>query len=114
MPQGQPVKGRRANRPKARKVSSASSIADLQKQVHALSRELKEAREQQNATADVLKTISRSSIELETVLDTLVETVARLCRADTAAMYRRQDERYHPVASRGLSEEAEDFLLAHP
>jgi PAS domain S-box-containing protein len=76
--------------------------------------ELSESLQQQTATADVLKVISRSTVELETVLDTLVETVARLCRADQAVMFRRLDERYHVVASRGLPDEAKDFLLAHP
>jgi len=60
----QPVKGRRANRPKARKVSTAApSMADLQKQVDNLTRDLKEAREQQSATADVLKVISISTFD---------------------------------------------------
>ena len=68
--------------------------------------DLSESLQQQTATADVLKIISRSSVDLETVLVTLVETVASLCRADNAAMYRRQDDNYHLVASRGLSEEA--------
>jgi PAS domain S-box-containing protein len=66
------------------------------------------------ATGDVLKIISRSSVDLETVLDTLVETVARLCRADQANMFRRQGDLYHLVASRGLSNEAKEFILAHP
>src|SRR5262249_26796424 len=68
--------------------------------------ELRRSLQQQTATADVLKIINRSSVDLETVLDTLVETVASLCRADNAAMYRRRDDNYHLVASRGLSEEA--------
>ena len=56
---GQPVKGRRANKPMARKVST-SSMADLQKQISALTRELKEANERQSATADVLQVINSS------------------------------------------------------
>jgi two-component system NtrC family sensor kinase len=66
------------------------------------------------ATGDVLKIISRSSVDLETVLDTLVDTVARLCRADQATMFRRRDDRYHLVAARGLSAEGEEFVLTHP
>jgi two-component system, NtrC family, sensor kinase len=66
------------------------------------------------ATGDVLKIISRSSVDLETVLDTLVETVARLCRSDQAVMFRRLNARYHLVASQGLPGEAEKYLLAHP
>jgi two-component system, NtrC family, sensor kinase len=78
-----------------------------------LLKELRESLQQQTATADVLKTISRSTIDLETVLDTLVETVARLCRADDSTMYRRRDDKYHIVAAYGLTEEAKDFLLTH-
>ena len=62
----------------------------------------------------MLKIISRSSVDLETVLDTLVETVARLCRADQAVMFRRRDDKYHLVAACGLSEEAKEFVLTHP
>jgi two-component system, NtrC family, sensor kinase len=77
-------------------------------------RDLTEALEQQTATADVLKIISRSSVDLETVLDTLVETVARLCRADQANMFRRRDDMYHLIASHGLSKEAKEFIVPHP
>jgi PAS domain S-box-containing protein len=76
--------------------------------------ELARSVDELTATGDVLKIISRSSVDLETVLDTLVETVARLCRADQAYLYRRRDEMHHLVAAHGLSTEAEEFIHAHP
>src|SRR6185369_1725369 len=61
--------------------------------------ELARSVDELTATGDVLKIISRSSVELETVLYRLVETVTRLCHADAAAMYHRRDDKYHLVAS---------------
>jgi PAS domain S-box-containing protein len=83
---------------------------EVQQRAH----DLRESLQQQTATADVLKIISRSSVDLETVLNTLVETVARLCRADQAYMWRRRDEVYQLLASCGLSEEAKAYFLANP
>ena len=83
-------------------------------EVQSRTEDLRESLQQQTATADVLKTISRSSVDLETVLDTLVETVARLCRADQAAMFRWRDDKYHLVAAHGLSAEAKKFMITHP
>ncbi|MGA8561587.1 MAG: PAS-domain containing protein, partial [Pseudolabrys sp.] len=58
--------------------------------------------------------ISRSLVELETVLETLVETVARLCRADQVYMFHLRHDLWHLVAAWGLSAEAREFFLTHP
>ena len=62
----------------------------------------------------MLKVISRSTVDLETVLNTLAETVTRLCRADYSTMYRRRDDKYHLVAAYGASEEVKEFVRTHP
>jgi len=86
----------------------------LFEQVQAKTRDLTESLQQQTATSDVLKIISRSSVDLETVLNTLCETVARLCRAGQVALIRRRDDAHHLVASYGLSAEAKEFFHKYP
>ena len=83
-------------------------------EVQARTHELSESLEQQMATSEVLKVISRSLVDLETVLETLVETVARLCRADQVYTFHLRHDLWHLVAAWGLSAEAREFFLTHP
>ena len=76
--------------------------------------ELRQSLQQQTATADVLKVISRSTFDLRTVLDTLVQSAARLCEATTAAIAQQHDESYRQMASYGYSPELDEFMAHNP
>src|SRR6516162_319059 len=92
----------------------SSSAAREETKVARLTRERDEAFQQQRATADVLKVISRSTFDLQTMLNTLVESAARLCDADSAGVHRPQGDSYPLIASYGFSPEFEEFLRTHP
>ena len=90
------------------------SVSDLQERLKRQARELEEAREQQTATANVLKTISRSAFDLKTVLNTLVESAARLCEADIVTIGRPKGETYYFEATYGFTPEFAEFVASHP
>ena len=79
-----------------------------------LLKELRETLQQQTATADVLQAISRSTFDLETVLQTLVKSAARLCDADRANITREKNGTFYRAEGYGFSREFQDYVRNTP
>jgi signal transduction histidine kinase len=76
--------------------------------------ELRESLQQQTATADVLKVISRTAFELQPIFDTLVENAVRLCEAERAFLFRFDGKLLRSVASYNVSPELREFVDKNP
>ena len=75
--------------------------------------ELRQSLQQQTATADVLKVISRSTFDLQTVLNTLVQSAVELCEADKGGLERQKGSTIENIASYGYSTEVQEFRKVH-
>src|SRR5438309_2907132 len=76
--------------------------------------ELRESLQQQTATADVLKVISRSTFNLQPVFDAIVATASKLCEAEYALVFRLQDGMYHLAAANNAEATFVKYASEHP
>jgi class 3 adenylate cyclase len=108
---GRQSKGLKSKRRNVRKSAPrAAATADVRR----LARELNDALAREAATADVLKAISRSTFDLPSVLDTLIKSAARLCKADRASIMVPRGTTFHQAASFGQSPEFRSYLERNP
>jgi signal transduction histidine kinase/putative methionine-R-sulfoxide reductase with GAF domain len=108
MQQRKPTRPKRSNAAMAAGEAS-STIANLQEQVSALTRELSEALEQQTATAEVLQVISSSPGALEAVFQAMLQNATRICEANFGVLFRYEGDAFNPAALLGVPPAYADF-----
>src|SRR5690348_13833009 len=91
-----------------------SSAGDQKTEIARLARELHDAHERQAATVEILKVISRSSFDLQTVFDTLVKSATHLCEAQDAFIFLPDGEVFRAAARFGFTPEYHKFVEANP
>ena len=93
---------------------TSQELGRLYREIETRTQQLDEALQQQTATADVLKVISRSTFDLQVVLDTLVESAVRLCRADKGGIVQSLDGAFRYVATHGYPPGFRAYVDANP
>ncbi|CAH2405231.1 GAF domain-containing protein [Mesorhizobium escarrei] len=93
---------------------TSEQLGRLYREIEARTQQLDEALQQQTATADVLKVISRSTFDLQVVLDTLVESAIRLCRADKGGIVQSLDGVFRYVSAHGYPPSFRAYVDANP
>jgi signal transduction histidine kinase len=107
------TKPKRNNAPTEARAAS-STLADLQEQVSALTRDLTESRQQQAATSEVLRVISSSAGELEPVFQAILERATRICEANFGVLFRFNDDFVEANAMLGVPPAFAEFLQGGP
>jgi two-component system, NtrC family, sensor kinase len=107
---------RKSTRPKRNNAPTAArhrrpSVVDLQKQLDARTKQLNEAIERENATAEVLRVISRSLGDLQPVFDAMLANATRLCEANFGTLYLSNGDAFRAVSLHNAPPGFVEFLM---